>query len=266
MKRIIFIIAIILSSIVFPVMANANDSTEVNTTSPILQKQEVKLPWYKALSYETGYTGGICYVTKQFRTAHPSLVDLRVNFNWYNTLNFGVILPDKKLEIGIEYGFWPHLMGRWEVPCSLVLPDSMYYYNGYQQPGYVGRKYAIYFNGVYTDYHISQSSYAEYIGISFDHFIVNARETFVYISNDTIPGDIFRYFYTQWKCIGGMIYAGFEKHIPFKNVELVPFLRCQFGYAREYKNNMPSDWKRDKLTISTSGVFAGIKVRFGGGK
>ncbi|NIA23288.1 MAG: hypothetical protein GWP03_03910 [Proteobacteria bacterium] len=64
MKRAILIIAIILSSISFPIMANANDSTEVNTANPILKNEEVKLPWYKALKYEIGYSGGLCYTGK----------------------------------------------------------------------------------------------------------------------------------------------------------------------------------------------------------
>ena len=124
MKRAILIIAIILSSISFPVIANANDSTEVNTTNPILQKQELKLPWYKALKYEIGYSGAL---TAQEIYQSASESPFMQGFYWLAGIYCNVIYKinkDWKTSIGFEYysfGIYPSR------PPALSIP-SIYFY------------------------------------------------------------------------------------------------------------------------------------------
>jgi len=262
MKRTVFIVALLVLSIGIPMLAESNDLLSTELENPVLQNQELKLPWYKTVKYEIGYTGGICYASLPLRAYYYGLFDPRPNFNWFNTFNISIILPDKHLGIGFEYGWWPHLTNR-EGPKGLILPDSMYYYKGYIQPGYASllNKFAISFNGIYLNYYIKNLFYC---GVSLEHFIVNAEEYLSYYSPDTIPAFINRKFYTQWKCLGGIVYLGAEKHIIKEKFEIIPFLKLQIGYAKEYKKNIPSDWKRNKLNIGTSGVFMGIKIRFGG--
>jgi hypothetical protein len=57
MKGIILIIAFFVLLIGIPILSEANDTTEFNYTTevnllnPALQKQEVKLQWYKNMNY-----------------------------------------------------------------------------------------------------------------------------------------------------------------------------------------------------------------------
>ena len=250
MKRAILIIAIVLSSIVSPVMANANGSTEVDTTNPILQKQELKLPWYKALKYEIGYSGGICLNSEALGVYHD-IVDN--NFTWFNTLDISIILPGKKSSIGLKYGWWPLLKNRWGLDIFYENYDTSIVLR-------TGGNWAIYYNGIFIKYYKTKSFY---YGISINHFIANTEEKYgLTINGVTLDKTAI----VQRKCIGAEIFCGLERHILLKKFDIIPFVKLQIGYAKEYHNNSPWEWGNNKLTISTSGVFAGIKVRFGGGK
>jgi hypothetical protein len=262
MKRTIILIAFLALSISIPMLAESNDSTQVNLENIVIQNQEVKLTWYKTLKYEFGYRGGVCDASTPFEKAYHGIFDVSANLNWFNTFKLGIILPSNKWGVGYKYGWWPHLTNR-NGAQGLILPDSMYYYKGYNQPGYepLSNKLAIYFNGIYLNYYIKKLFYC---GVSLEHFIVNAEESLGYYSPDSIPGYIYRKFYTQWKCLGGTMHLGVEKHIIKGGFEIIPFVRLQLGYAKEYKNNIPSDWKRNKLSIGTSGIFLGVNIRVGG--
>jgi hypothetical protein len=221
-------------------MASANDSTESNITNPILQKEKVNLPWYKALKYEIGYTGGLCRTYKPFQEVPNDFnyfpFDFKPNLNWYNTLNLGIILPDGKWGMGIEYGFWPHLTNR----------QGFYHIAPNYDPW--SSRWAVKSYGVFTRYYIIKSLY---FGFSVENYITNMEDT---LSDSTIYG--------KWECIGGNIFLGFEDDdISLGKIVIVPFARVQIGYAKEYIKSVPQGWENANLEISTSGVFAGIKIR-----
>ncbi|MCK4545208.1 hypothetical protein KAU43_06680, partial [candidate division WOR-3 bacterium] len=98
-----------------------------------------------------------------------------------------------------------------------------------------------------------------YYGISINHFIANTEEILYAYSDSAYIS-----YYIQRECIGGGIFCGLERHILLKKFEIIPFLKLQIGYAKEYHNNLPLDWESKKLTIGTSGMFLGINIRVGG--
>ena len=251
MKRTVFIVALLVLSIGIPMLAESNDLLSTELENPVLQNQELKLPWYKTVKYEIGYTGGICYASLPLRAYYYGLFDPRPNFNWFNTFNISIILPDKHLGIGFEYGWWPHLTNR--EGLTLEVPDSEYAYDNTSK---WSSKWAIYYNGIFIKYYKTKSFY---YGISINHFIANSEEILYAYSDSAYIS-----YYIQRECMGGDIFCGLERHILLKRFEIIPFLKLQIGHAVEYKNNLPLDWESKKLTIGTSGVFVGIKIRFGG--
>ena len=239
MKRIIFIIAFLILLINIPILTEANDSLATESESPLLQKQELKLPWYKVLSYEIGYSGGLCRNYNPFHEVPNDInyfpFDFKPNLSWYNTLNLGIILPNRKWGMGIEYGFWPQLTNR----------EGFYHIAPYYP---WSSRWAVKSYGVFTRYYIIKSLY---FGFSVDNYITNMEDT---LSDSIIYG--------RWECIGGNIFLGYEdEDISLGKIVIVPFARVQIGYSKEYIKNVPQGWENTNLEISTSGVFAGIKIR-----
>ena len=177
---------------------------------------------------------------------------LEDNFNWFNTFDISILLPEKNLGVGFEYGWWPHLINR--VGITLGVPDSGYAY-------VETTKWAIYYNGIFLNYYPNKLFYC---GILLNYFKANAEEVLVLCSIDSIPAYSYRINYAQRKCVGGTVYCGLEKHILLNRFELIPFIKLQVGYAKEYHNNSPWDWGSKNLTIGTSGIFLGMNIRVGG--
>ncbi len=248
MKGIILIIAFFVLLIGIPILSEANDSLIVKSENLILQKQEVKLPWYKTLKYEFGYTGAACVAYGALRKTSGLVLIITPDllFNWLNSVNVNIFLPsESRLAIGFEYGWFPHLKER--VGLLLLMGGTDYI---------EAEKWAIFYNGILLKYYKTKSFY---YGVSINHFIANTEEIlYAYkIDGDTTA-------YVQRECIGCGIFCGWEKHISFKGLNIYPFLKLQIGHAVEYHNNSPWDWGSKKLTIGTSGIFLGVNIRFGG--
>jgi len=63
MKRTVFIVVLLVLSIGIPVLAESNDSLSTESENPVLQKQELKLPWYKNMNYTLGYNSDSSLLT-----------------------------------------------------------------------------------------------------------------------------------------------------------------------------------------------------------
>jgi|GEM_PF-2261589 len=255
MKQTVFVIVLLVLSIGIPILAESNDSLSTESENPVLQKQELKLPWYKTVKYEIGYTGGIC-ITYGALMKESGLIMFFVPpdliFNWINSVNVNIFMPSKsKLAIGIEYGAFPHLTEREGL--------NMYLYYTYDSLArvYTG-EWSIYYKSILLKYYKTKSFY---YGVSINHFIANTEESYHSAVNGNISDTTA---YVQRECIGCGIFCGWEKLISFKGLNIYPFLKLQIGHAVEYHNNSPWEWGRKKLTIGTSGIFLGINMRFGG--
>ena len=250
MKQTIIIIAFLIVLISIPILSEANDSLVIKSETPLLQNQEVKLPWYKTLKYELRYNGGACIAYGNLKKSSGLVLFITPDllFNWLNSINVTIFLPSKsRLAIGIEYGWFPHLKER--VGLLLIMDGNDYV---------KAEKWAIYYNNILLKYYKTKSFY---YGVSINHFIANTEEI-LYEYN--IDGDTTAY--VQRECIGCGIFCGWEKHISFKGLNIYPFLKLQIGHAVEYHNNSPWEWGSKKLTIGTSGIFLGINIRVGGKK
>ena len=111
MKRTIIIIAFLVLLISIPILTEANDSMKVNLPNPALQKQEVKLPWYKEISYTFGYNVGLCLRGEDFYSYPYGGVDVVSNiigrFYWLNSVEAGIRIPIRKriIDTGLGYGW-----------------------------------------------------------------------------------------------------------------------------------------------------------------
>ncbi len=63
MKRTVSVIALLVLSIGIPILAKSNDSLSTESENPVLQKQELKLPWYKNMNYTLGYNSDSSLLT-----------------------------------------------------------------------------------------------------------------------------------------------------------------------------------------------------------
>ena len=248
MKRTVFIVVLLVLSISIPMLAESNDLLSAELENPVLQNQELKLPWYKTVKYEIGYTGGICLNSTPLGQWHDMIHN---NFTWFNTFDISIILHEKHLGIGFEYGWWPHLTNRWGLYTYYQTSDS----SGALR---TGGNWAIYYNGILLKYYKTKSFY---YGFSVNHYIANTEES----CHSTVNGNISdTTACVQRKCIGCDIFCSLERHILLKRFEIIPFLKLQIGHAKEYHNNSPWEWGSKKLTIGTSGIFLGMNMRFGG--
>jgi hypothetical protein len=248
MKRTIFVIVFLILLISIPMLAESNDSTQVNLENIVTQNQELKLPWYKTLKYEFGYTGAACVAYGNLKKSSGLVLIITPDllFNWLNSVNVNVFLPSKsRLAIGVEYGWFPHLKER--VGLLLLMEGTDYV---------AADKWAIFYSSILLKYYKTKSFY---YGISINHFIANTEE--VLKPYETTPDTTA---YVQRECIGCGIFCGWEKHISFKGLNIYPFLKLQIGHAVEYHNNSPWEWGSKKLMIGTSGIFLGVNIRFGG--
>ena len=87
MKRTVFIVALLVLSIGIPVLAESNDSLSTESENPVLQKQELKLPWYKKTNYTLGYNSDSSLLT----SGSPSKDTLKgKGIPFWRKLSYGV--------------------------------------------------------------------------------------------------------------------------------------------------------------------------------
>jgi hypothetical protein len=255
MKRTIIIIAFFVLLISIPILTEANDTLAVKLENPILQSEKVKLPWYKTLKYEFGYTGGACTGSRDILKPKKNYLSYYPDnlFNWLNSVNLNIFLPpNNRIAIGIKYGWFPHLTER--EGLGMILYDENYN----SIAGFHTDRWAIYYNSILLKYYKTKTFY---YGVSINHFIANTEENYHSAINGILSD---KTAIVQRKCIGGEIFCGLERHILLKKFEIIPFIKLQVGHAVEYHNNSPWEWGSKKLMIGTSGIFLGINIRVGG--
>jgi len=63
MKQTVFVIVLLVLSIGIPILAESNDSLSTESENPVLQNQELKLPWYKNMNYTLAYNNDSSLLT-----------------------------------------------------------------------------------------------------------------------------------------------------------------------------------------------------------
>ena len=124
MKRTIIIIAFLIVLISIPILSEANDSTQINLENSILQNEKIKLPWYKTLKYEIGYTGAL---TAQEIYQSKSESPFMQGFYWLAGMYGNVVYrinDDWKTSLGFEYYSFGIYPGRYP---ALSIPNDSFH-------------------------------------------------------------------------------------------------------------------------------------------
>jgi hypothetical protein len=213
---------------------NINQAVQGNPPDTIkIQKQS----FLEKLSFGIGYSRGLCWTGDNLTKANAAPLDVSAKLYWLNSIEGSITLPfNMDWNVGILGGYlWsPELKDREGVRhiiTSDVNLDAI--------------KLSLSFEMKHTFF----------TGISF-YFFRALMEEYTYThSGDTIA-------YVKRKCIGGDLFCGWKGSSMFGFSQLKPYLKLQFGWAKEYSNNSPWEWD-DGLTVGLSGVFIGVKFEIG---
>lgn len=211
--------------------------------------------FWEKLSFGIGYEGGMCYSKKNLAelSSTPGLV---WPFYWLNSVNLSssyLLGGNKKIEIGIGYGWCPLLSNR----------EGLYLYLPNEDPS-TGYAYVTTSNWdlsttlLYLRFHINSSFF---IGGCMNYCVASTEEHLNHHSSDIYTKDTTTS--VQRKCKGGVIFCGLEGSSMFGTSRFKPYLKLQLGWANEYKNNSPWEWE-EGLKVGLSGVFIGVNFKFGG--
>ena len=241
MKRKIILIAFLALLIGIPILTEANDTTEFNYTTemnlpnPALQKQELKLPWYKNMNYTFGYNLGLCLRGSDLNSYPHGGVDIVGNivgkFYWLNSIEAGVRIPidNRIIETGLGYG-WANMSGQ-----DLTIKHIYTYIANSTLRNLVA-------GGLELDYF--QGNRTEYRTISGEHIIVpNVRRDFV----------------------GGGCYIKLSPTITLnRDFRINPYFMIKIGKVYEINNTSPYHELDKKLTIWFTGIYVGFNLNIGG--
>ncbi len=233
MIRNIFIIALLVLMSYIPVITEASDTTVVNLSNQVTEKQEVKLPWYKNMNYTFGYNIGLCLRGEDLNSYPHGGVDvvgdILGKFYWLNSIEAGVRIPveNRMIDVGLGYG-WAYMSGP-DLTIKYIYTYIAYSTSKNVIPGLELN----YFQGNRTEYHT----------ISGEHIIVpNVRRDF----------------------IGG------GWHIRFCNTRknkrkfrFDPYFMIRIGGAYEINNTSPYHESDKKLVIWYTGLYAGFNFNIG---
>ena len=213
---------------------NINQANQGNSPDTI---QFQKQPFLEKLSFGIGYSGGLCWTGDNLKKANAGPLDLSAKFYWLNSIEGSITLPlNKDWNVGILGGYlWsPELKDRegvGHIITSDVNLDAI--------------KLGLSF----------ETKHTFFTGISF-YFCRAFMEEYTYThSGDTIA-------YVNRKCIGGELFCGWKGSSMFGSSQLKPYLKLQLGWAEEYENDAPWEWK-ERLYIGLSGIFIGVKFEIG---
>ena len=295
MKRTIIIIAFLILLISIPMLAESNDSTQVNFENIVLQNQEVRIPWYKNMNYTLGYN-----------TDRSSLTSDGPNKDTLKAKNISFL---RRLSYSIGYSGGLCYTGRdlmkyssgWDVMPWMTPSNYLYWLNSVEISAIypLGNK-----KGIEVGVGYGWARLEGYGGVSTDiynfsndtniHLRWGVRKTekiYLYMAN--LPNDygfsvggeliyskghgIERY-YENWDlkdslCVirngigGGIFIRWFTKIEISENLNVGPFILVRAAYSYEFQNNSPRKgmWK-DKLELNFSGIYVGVKLNFGGAR
>jgi len=231
---------------------NINQAVQGNPPDTI---QFQKQPFWENLIFEIGYSGGLCWTGDNLKKANAAPLDVSAKFYWLNSVEGSVSYPlgrGKKVKIGGGYG-WTRLTNRQGL--SLYLPN--------EDPN-TGYAYVTTSNWdlstilLHLGFRINNSFF---IGGCMNYCIASTNEHLNHHNSDIYTMDTT--ISVQRKCIGAGIFCGFEGSSLFENNNLKPFIKLQLGWANEYENDAPWEWK-ERLKVVLSGIFLGVKIEIGG--
>jgi len=253
MKRTIFVIAFLMLLIGIPILTEANDTTEFNYTTevnllnPILQKQEVKLPWYKNIDYTFGYNGGLCWVGKDLNYYTPGIYDppfsrIVGRIYWLNSIEAGVRIPTKNriIDVGLGYGM------------ENIIGDSHFKYYNFR----IGRLRKIYLYLSYSNPKLNnvipglELNYSPIYGTEYYYDTTGVLE---------IPN-------IRRDLIGGGIYLKFcNTRKNKKRSRFDPYFMIKIAGSHEIYNTSPySDLRKNKLNVWYMGIYEGFNLNITG--
>lgn len=253
MKQTIFVIAIIIALVSIPIIASANDSTEVNLPNTASQKREVKLQWYKNMNYTFGYNLGLCYTGTDLKPIPEVEFAFVLPVYWLNSLEIGIRTPTKKgiIETGIGCGLWLNVnrssyyisFGDTILNDTMVNSATLFIKNL--------NKYYIYLNGViYKNVKL---------GAEFNYTQAYGSELY---SNGTVHFS----FPIRRDLVGGGVFLKLNSTITLnKYFGINPYLMFKISGSYEIHSTSPYSGLWDKkLTVWYTGLYGGFNLNIGG--
>ncbi len=254
MKRTVFIVVLLVLSIGIPVLAESNDSLSTELENPVLQKQELKLPWYKNVNYTLGYNGGLCWVGRDLNYYYDSISIYDYLFGeitrivgeiyWLNSIEAGVSIPDKSriIDVGLGYGM-ENIVGDLHFTC----------YNFR-----IGRLKKFYLYISYSDLKLNniipglELNYSPVYGTEYNYDTTGVLET------RNIRRDL----------IGGGIYLKFcNTNKNKKRSVFDPYLMIKIAGSHEIYNTSPNrDIRKKELNVWYAGIYEGFNLNITGRK
>ena len=258
MKRNIFIIAFLLVLISIPMLAEDNDSIQVNLENPILQKQEVKLPWYKNMNYTFGYNGGLCLGGEDLNSYPSSVIDnIAGKFYWLNSVEAGVRIPiDKRIiDVGLSYSL-ANTMEESHLATDFhyISINDKLVNQAYLGVGHIMKIY------LYLSYSDSESNNV-ILGLELNYCPAYGTEYYYYGSSH-----VFDITNVRRDLIGGGGYLKFcNSKRNKKRVRFDPYFMIKIAGSYEIHSNSPySGLWRNKLTVWYTGIYGGFNFNIGG--
>jgi len=257
MKRTVFIVALFVLSIGIPMLAESNDSLSTESENLVLQKQELKLPWYKNLNYTFGYNLGLCLRGSDLNSyPHGGLDvvgDIVGMFYLLNSIEAGVRIPfnNRIIDVGLGYGWANINSGDFEtrfpdtlVNNSLANWANLVFGNISKFYIYTGHKSSIAYGGLELDYCRGYGTEFYYNGSSDAFGISNVRRDL----------------------LGGGCYIKFcNTRKNKRKFRFDPYFMIRMGGAYEINSTSPYSGLWDKkLTIWFTGLYGGFNFNIGG--
>jgi len=297
MKQTVFVIVLLVLSIGIPILAESNDSLSTESENPVLQNQELKLPWYKNMNYTLAYNNDSSLLTSG-SSSKDTLKGKGIPF-WM------------KLDYGIGYSgglCWTGedlarsfeaspIAGPFILPMYFVA--HLYYLNSIEvsatYPLKKGKGIEVGMGYGWTKLNeggISTDIY-DFFGDTDIHLrwgVSKVEKFTLYLANSPIDHGISKgielifskgygieRYYENWDLkdslnvvrngIGGGIFIKWcPKRVKIsRNIRIIPFLLFRLAFANEFNNDSPrKDMWKDKLELNYSVLYGGIKLNFGG--
>ena len=256
MKRTVFIIALLVLSIGIPILAESSDSLSTELENPVLQKQELKLPWYKNMNYTFGYNLGLCLRGSDLGgSSNVGLpVEIFVDLVYLlNSIEAGVRIPidSRIIETGLGYGWANINSGNIETRFPDTLVNNITVNLAELGIGNISKFY------IYTGYKISSIAYA---GLELDYCRGYGTEVYYpYVYPNSFVD-------ARRDLLGGGCYIKISPTITLNgNLGINPYLMFKIGKVYEVHSTSPYSGLWDKkLTIWFTGLYGGFNFNIGG--
>ena len=220
---------------------------------------EKNLPLWKRVSYNVGYSLGICLRGKDLTPLSGDIIfdidDFLSLFYLLHSLEASVIYPfgnGKGIEVGVGYG-WARIEDAKGWFKVVYIENEKRYLHGWY--GCKLKAWKISF--------LWKSN-------AFIKFALSILSAWAHSSEALEDTDWNRISWSRVCRLSMGVSIGLSLELPLwidknKTIGVVPFLSPNFSYLREVWNDSPWDkyWEKT-LSVSLSGLYGGIKINFGG--